>query len=72
MNAKLLSFKDEITEGIPLNLPELKEYDKDVSHAPIRVLEGVLTKEEKKLALKNALRYFDSKFHDVLAPEFYK
>ncbi len=61
-------FKAEIKAGIPEVLPELLALDMDVSHAPKR--RDILTKEEKKLALKNALRYFDPKHHVVLAPEF--
>jgi len=64
----MTDFQKQILEGIPDYLPEPKEYDKTISHAPVR--KDVLTKEEKKLALKNALRYFDKKFHDSLAPEF--
>jgi urocanate hydratase len=67
-----ISFRDEILEGIPNYLPSEIPYDKEVSHAPVRVIEGVLSEDEKKLALRNALRYFDPKFHDILAPEFYQ
>lgn len=61
-------FKAEIRAGIPDVLPEPREYDKDVNHAPKR--KDILTEEEKKLALRNALRYFPKKFHKTLAPEF--
>lgn len=61
-------FQKEILAGIPDKLPSVKEYDKTVNHAPKR--KDILTKEEKKLALRNALRYFDPKHHAVLAPEF--
>ena len=63
-----MDFKKEILLGIPNELPAKKEYDKNVNHAPIR--ENVLSSQEKKLALKNALRYFSQKFHQVLIPEF--
>ena len=63
-------FQQAIRNGIPKNLPELKPLDPDVSHAPRRVIEGVLTPKEKKLAVRNALRYFDARHHSVLAPEF--
>jgi urocanate hydratase len=63
-----MDFKQEILEGIPDYLPEKKPYDTTISHAPKR--KDILTKKEKKLALKNALRYFDPKFHSVLAKEF--
>ena len=63
-----MDFKKQILLGIPEELPVKKEYDISVNHAPIR--ESVLTSEEKKLALRNALRYFDKKFHQELIPEF--
>ncbi len=63
-------FQQAIQNGIPKNLPEPKPLDPDVSHAPRRVIEGVLTPKEKKLAVRNALRYFDARHHSVLAPEF--
>jgi urocanate hydratase len=61
-------FKRLVQEGIPDSLPELKPYDHDLNHAPGR--KDILTKDEKKLALKNALRYFPQKFHKTLAGEF--
>jgi urocanate hydratase len=64
-----LSFKDEILQGIPDKLPLPYEYDRTVSHAPAR--KDILTTDEKKLALLNALRYFHPKHHSVLAAEFY-
>jgi len=64
----LQEFQAEIKQGIPSVLPPKHEYDPNVNHAPIR--KDILSKEEKKLALKNALRYFDKKHHAVLAPEF--
>lgn len=64
-----MSFKEEILAGIPEELPQIKPYDANVSHAPKR--KDVLSPEEKKLAVQNALRYFDPKHHHVLAPEFY-
>ncbi len=66
------TFKTAITEGIPNDLPPIKPFDDSVSHAPIRIIEGVLTEKEKVLAIKNALRYFDKKHHEILAPEFAK
>ena len=65
----VVSFKEQILQGIPDELPLEQEYDSSVSHAPKR--KDILTKEEKKLALKNALRYFHPRHHSVLAPEFY-
>lgn len=61
-------FKAAIRAGIPDVLPEPREYDKEVNHAPKR--KEILTEDEKKLALRNALRYFPNKFHKTLAPEF--
>ena len=63
-----MNFKDEILVGIPNNLPAPKSIDPDVNHAPKR--KNILSSEEKKLALKNALRYFDKKHHETLLPEF--
>ncbi len=61
-------FKKSISEGIPNILPKPKPLDPTVSHAPKR--KDILSVEEKKLALINALRYFDPKHHAILAPEF--
>lgn len=61
-------FQEEIRIGIPDTLPELKAYDKEINHAPKR--KEILTDEEKKLALRNALRYFPKHLHAKLAPEF--
>ena len=63
-----MNFKKEIIQGIPRELPSKKRYDKNVNHAPIR--ESVLSPDEKKLALRNSLRYFDKKFHKKLIDEF--
>ena len=63
-----MNFKKEVALGIPKELPNKKIYDPNVNHAPIR--ENILTSEEKILALRNALRYFDKKFHKELIPEF--
>ncbi len=62
------SFQQLIAEGIPDKLPEPKPYDPNINHAPKR--KDSLSPQEKKLALKNALRYFDPKHHEVLAVEF--
>ncbi|MCR5036566.1 MAG: urocanate hydratase [Bacteroidales bacterium] len=63
-------FQKEILAGIPEQLPEVQEYDKNINHAPKR--KDILTKEQKRLALKNALRYFPERLHAQLAPEFYE
>jgi urocanate hydratase len=65
-----MSFKEQIIEGIPETLPQIKVYDYSINHAPKR--KDILNAEEKKLALKNALRYFDAKQHKTLLPEFSK
>ena len=70
MTNPALSFEQEILQGIPEILPEPKAYDDAVSHAPKR--KDILSVGEKKLALKNALRYFHPRHHPVLAPEFYE
>ncbi len=68
MQVTKLSFKDQILEGIPSTLPQPKPYDPSINHAPKR--KEILSSEEKKLALRNALRYFNKKHHEVLLPEF--
>jgi urocanate hydratase len=69
MIATKLSFQQQILQGIPDQLPEKKPYDPDVNHAPKR--KDILSVEEKKLAVRNALRYFHPAHHEILAPEFY-
>lgn len=63
-----LDFKAHILQGIPQELPAPKPYDTTANHAPKR--KDILTAEEKKLALKNALRYFAPHQHTTLLPEF--
>src|SRR5690554_6021704 len=58
----------DIQEGIPSKVPPAKPYDPSVNHAPKR--KQILSKEEEKLALKNALRYFPSEQHAELLPDF--
>ncbi len=62
------AFADAIRQGIPDVLPDPKTYDPGIDHAPRR--REILSGEEKKLALRNALRYFPAKWHKILAPEF--
>lgn len=62
------SFESQIRAGIPDVLPPAKAYDRQMNHAPKR--KDILTPEEKKLALRNALRYFPQHLHAQLAPEF--
>ena len=64
----LASFQSEIKTGIPQVLPSPKPFDLSVNHAPKR--KAILTQEEKKLALRNALRYFSAEHHRVLIREF--
>ena len=63
-------FKKKIRQGIPSEMPPPKERDNSVAHAPKRIIDGVLTREEKILAIKNALRYFPVEWHEELAEEF--
>ena len=63
-----LSFAQEIQEGIPTYIPTEKPWDSNVNHAPKR--KDILSKEEKKLAIANALRYFPKEQHAELAKEF--
>jgi urocanate hydratase len=63
-----MTFHEQILEGIPKVLPQPKPYDPAINHAPKR--KEILTDEEKKLALQNALRYFEPQHHAELIPEF--
>jgi len=64
----LTEFQSAIKQGISANLPQPLPYDTDVNHAPIR--KDILSESDKKLAVRNALRYFDVQNHTVLAKEF--
>ncbi len=61
-------FRQAISQGIPAQIPAAKPYDNEVNHAPRR--KKILTPEQERLALKNALRYFPAEQHAALAPEF--
>ena len=63
-----MTFQQQIQQGIPAQLPQFKSRDNSVSHAPKR--KEILSDDEKILVLKNALRYFEPKFHAELIPEF--
>lgn len=63
-------FRKLVLQGIPSQLPDPKPYNPDLNHAPRR--KDVLSKDEKRLALRNALRYFEPSHHSVLASEFVK
>ena len=65
---RTVDFKTAILQGIPDTLLPHKQFDPTVNHAPKR--KEILNQPEKKLAVKNALRYFPEKFHKTLAPEF--
>jgi urocanate hydratase len=69
MSAGINEFKNLILQGIPDQLPELRLYDSTVDHAPKR--KDILSNAEKKLAVRNALRYFHPCHHKILAVEFY-
>ena len=68
LNEYKMTFKEQILQGIPSELPQKKHYDTSINHAPKR--KAILSADETKLALKNALRYFDKKHHAALLPEF--
>ncbi len=63
-----MTFKELILQGIPTELPPKREYPEGVNRAPKR--KDILTKEEKQLAIRNALRYFPEAWHQELAIEF--
>jgi len=63
-----MTFQEQIKQGIPSVLPQKKDRNSNISHAPKR--KEILSEDEKKLALKNALRYFEPKDHAELIPEF--
>ena len=62
------AFKAAVAEGIPVSLPPEQPYDPSLNHAPKR--RGILNREEKKLALRNALRYIPAEHHPILSKEF--
>jgi len=65
------TFKESISAGIPSELPPQRTgRDSKAAHAPIRRIDGLLSSDEKKLAIRNALRYFPTKWHKELATEF--
>ena len=66
----MINLKQAILQGIPSEIPTKRNINTSVSHAPNR--KNILNKEEKKLAIRNALRYFPEHMHTVLAPEFAK
>lgn len=69
MEAGIIEFQELVRMGIPANLPRSRGRDESMHHAPVRNIQG-LSREECRLALANALRYFPASFHRELAPEF--
>ncbi len=67
---ELTAFQKDIMEGIPSVIPPMPEKEEGINHAPKR--KQILTEDERKLALRNALRYFPKEQHATLAPEFLK
>ena len=63
-----MTFQEELRQGIPQELPSLPPYDATINHAPKR--KDILPPDQKRLALRNALRYFPRHLHARLAPEF--
>lgn len=63
-----MNFKQQILQGIPNELPQKKKYSKTDNHAPKR--KDILSVAEKKLAIRNALRYFPKAWHEELIKEF--
>jgi len=68
MEVAQMTFQEQIKEGIPEVLPKPKPYDSSINHAPKR--KAILSAEEKRLAIQNALRCFDKHHHAELRPEF--
>ena len=64
-----MTFQQQIQQGIPSELPQTKPYETQ-KLITLRKRKEILNEEEKNLALKNALRYFEPKFHAELLPEF--
>ena len=65
---EIIKFQEEIKEGIPNKIPPKKKLDENLNNAPKR--KDILNLSEKKLALKNALRYFPKKHHKELSIDF--
>jgi len=64
----MMTFQEQILIGIPSKFPTKKAYSADANRAPMR--KDILSKDEKQLAIRNALRYFPSEWHQELALEF--
>ncbi len=70
MSVSNLTFRQQILQGIPVELPAPKSFDSTLNHAPRR--KDILSADEKKLAVRNALRYFEPRHHEILVREFYE
>ena len=64
----LTDIQHDIQQGIPSSIPPKKTFDSSVNHAPKR--KKILSDEERKLALRNALRYFPKEQHEELVQDF--
>ena len=64
----LNEFQKDIKQGVPSEIPPRREYDSSINHAPKR--KDILSREEKKLAIQNALRYFPEIQHEELSKDF--
>ena len=69
MPEDIQSFQNQIRNGIPADLPEYQGRDETIQHAPVRNIDS-LNRDEKRLALQNALRYFPERHHEILSAEF--
>ncbi len=65
-----MTFREKVKQGIPAEIPSLREYPSGINPAPKR--KDILLKDEKRLAIRNALRYFPKEWHQKLAPELLK
>ena len=65
-----MQFQTQIRQGLPQSLPSARPYPANANRAPKR--KDILSSEEKKLAVRNALRYFPQEWHATLVPEFFQ
>lgn len=61
------ALRQHLPEGIPQSLPSKQDLDGSVDHAPAR--RQILTPKEKRLALKNAMRYIPVEHHEIMLKE---
>lgn len=62
------NISQKMTIKLDKTLPDYPNFVEGIRRAPKR--EFTLTQDQTELALKNALRYVDEEFHEVLAAEF--